>query len=209
VVSIIIATIPLFVALMAVFIFKEKLSKLNFFGIILSISGIVVMLGHNFLDAQYSFYIFLSFGAVLSTIGYNFFLRKIPTTYSPLVVITWQNIFGLLAFLPLVFIIENNNIETIVSQYNAFNDVLNLSFLLILSIFCSVIAFIFYISSLRVLGVARTNIFANLIPVMTLIIAFYVLNEAITINKVLGMIIVISGIFLVQFKRKQENHSKK
>ena len=202
VVSVIIATIPLFVALMAVFIFKEKLSKLNFFGIFLSILGIIIMLWRNFTDADFSFFgVFLAFGAVFSTIGYNFFLRKITSSYSPIIIITWQNIFGLIAFLPLVFIV--NNTETIALQYYALGNLKNLSFLLILSIFCSTIAFILYIDSMRTLGIARTNIFINLIPVMTVIIAYFVLKEEITIFKVLGIIIVIAGIFLVQHRRKE------
>jgi drug/metabolite transporter (DMT)-like permease len=60
-----------------------------------------------------------------------------------------------------------------------------------------------YIGAMRVMGLARTNIFTNLIPVMTAIIAFYILKEAITIYKVLGIVIVIAGIFLVQYKRKK------
>jgi drug/metabolite transporter (DMT)-like permease len=200
VVSVIIATIPLFVALMALFLFKERLSKLNFFGIILSIFGIVIMLWHNFMNTQFSFYIFLAFGAVFSTIGYNFFLKKIPTSYSPIVVITWQNILGAIAFLPLLFLV--NDSETFVYQFYALKDMQNLSFLLILSIFCSTVAFMLYIDAMRILGIARTNIFTNLIPVMTAIIAFYILKEDITIYKILGMLIVIAGIFLVQYKRK-------
>ena len=200
VVSVIIATIPLFVALMAVFIFKEKLSKLNFSGVIISISGIIIMLWHSVNNAGFSFFgVLLAFGAVFSTIGYNFFLRKIPTSYNTIVVITWQNIFGLLAYLPLVFIV--NDVESIASQYNALGDMKNLSFLLVLAVFCSSIAFILYISAMRTLGLARTNIFVNLIPVMTAIIAFYVLNEEITIARVLGILVVIAGIFLVQYKR--------
>jgi len=201
VVSVIIATIPLFVALMAVVVFKEKLSKLNFFGVFLSISGIVVMLFPNFSQANFSIFgTMLAFGAVLSTIGYNYFLRKIPTTYNIIVVITWQNILGLIAFLPFAIIV--NNSETIAFQYNALRDIQNLSFLLFLSIFCSTIAFILYIGAMRILGLARTNIFVNLIPVMTAIIAFYILNEEITTYKVLGILTVILGIFLVQYKRK-------
>jgi len=201
VVSVIIATIPLFVALMAVFIFKEKLSNINFLGVVLSISGIVIMLWRNFSHAGFSFLgVFLAFGAVFSTIGYNYFLRRIPTTYSPIVIITWQNILGMSAFLPLFFII--NNTENLATQYHALGDLRNLCFLLILSIFCSTIAFVLYIDSMRILGVARANIFVNLIPVMTSIIAFYVLKEEITLHKILGVIIVISGIFLVQYKRK-------
>jgi drug/metabolite transporter (DMT)-like permease len=200
VVSVIIATIPLFMALMAVFIFKEKLTTLNFFGVFLSISGIVIMLWHNFTDADFNFLgVFLAFGAVFSSLGYNFFLRKLTSSYSPVIIITWQNIFGLIAFLPLVFVV--NNTESIAFQFQALGDMKNLSFMLILAILCSTIAFILYIDALRTLGVARTNIFINLIPVMTVIIAFYVLHEAITLSKILGICIVIVGIFLVQQKR--------
>ena len=202
VVSVIIATIPLFVALMAVIIFKERLSRLNFCGVFLSISGIIVMLFPSFSHADFKLFgIFLAFGAVFSTIGYNYFLRKIPTTYSPIVIITWQNILGMIAFFPLLFIV--NDSESILFQYHALRDVQNLSFLMILSIFCSTIAFILYIGAMRVLGLARANIFVNLIPVMTAIIAFYILKEEITIYKVLGIFTVISGIFLVQYKRKR------
>ena len=201
VVSVIIATIPLFVALMAVLIFKEKLSKLNFLGVLLSISGIVVMLWRSFGDAGFSYFgILLAFGAVFSTIGYNYFLKKIPISYNPIVVITWQNIIGLVAFLPLVFMV--NSTETFTEQYHALGNIKNLSFILVLSIFCSTIAFVLYIDSMRNLGLARTNIFVNLIPVMTVIIAYFVLKEDITITRILGIVIVIVGIFLVQHKKK-------
>ena len=205
VVSVIIATIPLFVALMAVFIFKERLSTLNFIGVVLSISGIVIMLWRSFGDAGFSYFgILLAFGAVFSTIGYNYFLKKIPTSYNPIVVITWQNIIGLIAFFPLVFVV--NNTETVAYQFHALGDMKNLSFILILAIFCSTIAFILYIDSMRNLGIARTNIFVNLIPVMTAIIAYFVLREDITLAKVLGIIVVIAGIFLVQHKRLPPSH---
>jgi drug/metabolite transporter (DMT)-like permease len=55
---------------------------------------------------------------------------------------------------------------------------------------------------MRTMGVARTNIFINLIPVMTVVIAYFVLSEEITVPKVLGIGIVIVGIFLVQQRRK-------
>ena len=204
VVSVIIATIPLFVALMAVSVFKEKLSALNFFGIFLSISGIVIMLWRNFTHVDFSLLgVLLAFGAVLSTIGYSYFIKKLTLYYSPIIIITWQNILGLVAFLPLVFIV--NDAETVAFQYRALGDMQNLSFMLMLAILCSAIAFILYVDAMRVMGLARTNIFVNLIPVVTAVIAFFVLREEITLPKVLGIILVILGIFLVQQKRIVKN----
>jgi drug/metabolite transporter (DMT)-like permease len=88
-----------------------------------------------------------------------------------------------------------------VLQFHAFGDIKNMSFILMLAVFCSTIAFILYIGSMRALGVARTNIFVNLIPVMTAIIAYFILDEDITASKICGILIVIIGIFLVQQKR--------
>ena len=204
VVSVIIATIPLFVALMAVFVFKEKLSALNFFGIFLSISGIVIMLWRNFIHVDFSLLgVLLAFGAVLSTIGYTYFIKKLTLYYSPIIIITWQNILGLVAFFPLVFIV--NDAETVALQYRALGDMQNLSFMLMLAILCSAVAFILYVDAMRVMGLARTNIFVNLIPVVTAIIAFFVLREDITLPKVVGITFVILGIFLVQRKRIVKN----
>ena len=201
VVAVIIATIPLFISILAIFYFKERLSALNFFGIGISIFGIVIMLYPNFLDSSFSFTgIALAFGAVLCTLGYNFFLKKIPVTYSPIVVITWQNLLGLIAFLPVIFIF--NKSESLAIQTQTLYDPINFTYLLLLAVFCSSLAFILYVNALRVIGMAKTSIFTNLIPVITAIISFFLLHEQFTIYKILGIFIAISGILLVQIKKR-------
>jgi len=205
IVSVIIATIPLFVAFVAVYFLKETFSKSNFLGVFLSVFGIVIMLFPSFSDSSVSLLgVLLAFGAVLSTIGYNYFLKKIPHTYSPLLVITWQNLFGLIVFTPLFLLM--NSTESIVIQWNALSDINNLIALLLLAIFCSSIAFILYIKGVRHIGVAKANTFTNLIPVITAFISFFLFNEVVTWNKIAGILVVLTGIFLVQLKRKPINH---
>lgn len=201
IVSVIIATIPLFVAFVAVYFLKEAFSRSNFFGVFLSVFGIVIMLFPAFSDSSVSLIgVLLAFGAVLSTIGYNYFLKKIPHSYSPILVITWQNLFGLVAFTPLFLIM--NSTESIVNQWDALADIKNLIALLLLAVFCSSIAFILYIKGVRVIGVAKANTFTNLIPVITALISFFIFNEVVTWNKIVGIFVVLTGIFLVQLKRK-------
>jgi drug/metabolite transporter (DMT)-like permease len=76
----------------------------------------------------------------------------------------------------------------------------NLVNILVLSIFCSSLAFIFLVRGVQVLGLGKSMIFCNLIPVITAIISFFLLNEEFTIPKISGIAIVITGIFIVQKK---------
>lgn len=202
IVSVIIATIPLFMALFAFYFLKEFLSRKNMFGVVLSVAGIVIMLFPEFYGSTINFLgVGLAFGAVFSTIGYNYFLQKVPHQYSSLLVITWQNLIGLAAFIPILLIM--NTKTELKLQFDSLGDYKNLLFLILLAVFCSSIAFILYIKGVRAIGTARSNIFTNLIPVITASISFFLFDEAITWNKVIGIITVISGIFLVQMRSKR------
>ncbi|HQB20080.1 MAG TPA: EamA family transporter, partial [Bacteroidales bacterium] len=54
------------------------------------------------------------------------------------------------------------------------------------------------------IGVAKSNVFSNLIPIFTAITSFILLNEAMTANKIIGMIVIITGVILAQLKKKQQ-----
>lgn len=172
-------------------------------GVVLSVLGIVIMLFPQFYGSTINILgVGLAFGAVLSTIGYNYFLNKIPHHYNPILIITWQNLIGLIAFTPILFAM--NSTSEISTQMGALSDTKNLMFLILLAVFCSSIAFVLYIRGVRAIGTARSNIFTNLIPVITATISFFLFDETITWNKVLGIITVISGIFLVQMKKTKD-----
>lgn len=203
VVSVIIATIPLFMAIFAYYFLKELLSRKNMIGVVLSVLGIVIMLFPDFYGSTINFLgVGLAFGAVLSTIGYNYFLNRIPHHYAPILVITWQNLIGLIAFTPILLMMNSHS--ELSSQMASLSDGKNLVFLILLAVFCSSIAFVLYITGVRAIGTARSNIFTNLIPVITATISFFLFDENITWNKIIGIITVISGIFLVQMKKTRD-----
>lgn len=200
VVSVIIATIPLFVSLVAVLFFKETFSRLNFLGVVISVLGIVVMILPEFQEsAMGGWGILLAFGAVLAAVGYNGAIKKIPERYNPFVIVTWQNLLGLFYFLPLFFLLNSGN--ALEAQMSAFSNPQNVIYLLVLAFFCSTLAFVFNVSAIRVLGIARANVFTNFIPVATAFISFVLLGEAITLYKMAGIAIVILGIFMVQRRK--------
>lgn len=199
VVSIIVATIPIATAFLSMFYFKENFTKLNMVGIFVSFVGIFIMLFPAFLSATVSGAgILLAFGAVLSSVGYMFFLRKLPEHYNPVVIITYQNLIGLCLFTPLMLIITDKaEIATQLQSLSSFPDIY---YLVSLAILCSALAFMFYLQGMRHFGVGKANTFTNLIPIVTAVLSFFLLQEQFPLYKILGILIVIIGIFLVQKK---------
>lgn len=208
VVSVIIATIPLFVLPLSVFYFKERLSTINVVGVIVSVGGIAVMLLPELSNANFSWLgIALAFAAVLSSIGYSYFLKKISHRYSPVFIVACQNSFGLLYLLPLLlFGLRAQNSRILFSTALATPQVV--FNILMLAIFCSALAFVFYVLAMQKLGLAKSNTFTNLIPVVTAITAFFLLHEAFPTYKILGTIIVIAGICCVQHTNNSTNQPK-
>jgi drug/metabolite transporter (DMT)-like permease len=53
------------------------------------------------------------------------------------------------------------------------------------------------------IGITRTSIFTNLIPIFTAVASLLLLHEQMTINKILGMFVIITGVVLTQWKKKK------
>ena len=198
IVSIIIATIPVFTALLSKYYFKEQFSIINMLGVLVSFTGISIMLLPDFANNSLGFWgVFLAFLAVFSAVGYGFYLRKLSQNYHPVIIITYQNIIATILFLPIFIALGFKNGFPALTHLTATSNLINI---LILAIFCSSLAFIFLVKGVQVLGLGKSMIFCNLIPVITAIISFFLLKEHFTVAKISGIVIVITGIFIVQKK---------
>jgi drug/metabolite transporter (DMT)-like permease len=195
--SVIIATIPLFTPWLGIFAFGEKVSFANILGFIVSFCGILVMvLDADLRLAASPLGLALLFLAVLSALINIVFLKKLTLKYSSFTIISTQNFLGVLFFLPFFLLLDLRSVITIMPSPTA------IAAILALAVFGSTLAFMFYTSGVRVLGIARTSIFTNLIPVVTAIFSVAILGETLTPDKLLGMGIVIGGLLLTQVTRK-------
>jgi drug/metabolite transporter (DMT)-like permease len=191
--AVIIATIPVFTPLLGFLAFREKLTKLNIAGFFISFSGVTIMiLDGNLRFSASPLGVLLLFFAVFSALVNIIFLKKLALKYSSTTIIKVQNLLGAIFFLPLFLIFDFQQFITIKPTPAL---IWNLT---VLSVFASTLAFMFYTISVRSIGVARSAIFTNLIPVFTAGFAFLILKEQIDLSKILGIIIVISGILLSQ-----------
>jgi len=201
VVSLIIATIPVFTAIVMSVFFQAKLSIINFIGIFISFFGVFCMIVNKDLTLNADLIgLLLVFVAVLSTIGYSVILHKLAKNTHPVWIVTVQNTFGILLFLPLFLLLrETPNYENGKALFTFLSVKETMWFYLItLAVFCSALAFIFYILAVRKIGVAKSSVFSNLIPIITAVISYFLLDERFTTQKIAGIAIVVFGLILTQ-----------
>lgn len=193
--SVIIATIPLFSPFAAYYMVREKVTLPVVLGIIFSFAGIILMLINPDLSLIASPKgVLLLFFAVFSAVVYSVIIHKIPHEYSPVTIITYQNLIGAVYFLPLFLVFDFQHFITVKPSKEL------ISAMLLLAVFGSTLAYVFYIIAIKGIGVVKANIFANLIPVFTGISSYFVLNEKFTALKIAGMLLVMFGILVSQLR---------
>lgn len=214
--SAIIAMIPLVTPVAAAIFLKERLSAMNIVGLIVSFTGVIVMLLNK--DMQFSaspLGIMFLFLTVLVAVGYSIALIKLTHLYKPMTVTWMQNIIGMIYFIPLVFIMEKfmpsdfGNVRAYIVP------------LVCLGIFCSAIAYALWAYAYSKLGASKANVYTNLIPVFTAIFSYIILIfnrdnmdisdiEAYELNvqKIAGIALVVGGLFLSQKKSRKDDNKQ-
>jgi drug/metabolite transporter (DMT)-like permease len=191
--SLIIAVIPVITPIFAFLFLREKITWLNLVGLILSFLGVAfLVMGDDAKNDAPPIGIALLLCAVAAAIGYGVMTKKLSSKYSSLTIITIQNVVGVFFFVPLFFIFDFKNLPLVMPSTEVITSVI------MLTIFASTLAFLLYIPVIRELGVNRANVFTNLIPVITAGISYFLLNEMFTMNKFIGMFVILSGVMLAQ-----------
>ena len=199
----IIAMIPLVTPVAARIFLKEHLTPMNIVGFIVSFVGVIVMLLNKNLEltASPKGILFLC-GAVLVAVGYSIALIRLTKLYKPLT-ITWvQNIIGMIYFLPLMLVMERFEPSNF-ANVNGY-----IVPLVCLGVFCSAIAYSLWAFAFSKLGASRANVYSNLIPVFTAIFSFFIIHESLTANKIIGILVVVTGLILSQLKPKSNDYQQ-
>lgn len=198
--SVIISTIPVFATIGAWLIFKERLKAINYAGIILSFIGVLVFILNR--DGSLTFNIkglALLFLAVISAVGYNLTLSRLVGYYTPVYIVNVQNIIGAVLFLPLFLILDLKHFTSTPYTFDMFIPIIELA------LFASCGAFILFAYSVKNMGIIKANVFSNCIPVFTALFSFILLGEKLTVQNIIGMAIVITGLFLSQMNGRKKS----
>ena len=191
----IIALIPLVTPIAARVFLKERLTPMNIVGFVISFVGVIVMLLNKNLEltASPKGILFLC-GSVIVAVGYSIALIRLTKLYKPLTITWMQNIFGMVYFIPMFFIMEHFD------PSNFANVGAYIGPLLCLGVFCSAVAYSLWAFAFSKLGASKANVYSNLIPVFTAIFSYLLAIEELTAFKIVGILVVVVGLVLSQLK---------
>jgi drug/metabolite transporter (DMT)-like permease len=202
--SLIIATIPVQIVILAVIFLKEKITLLKLLGIILALIGVIIISIwgkiSTTLDTEYVFgalavVIAAIMGAIYTIIG-----KKYLERYSGLSLTVYAILLGTLGIVPLI-------------NFSLFDQVSKMSLnawfaVLFLGIFSTVIGYVIWYVVLKIKTASETSIYLYLVPILSSIISYFLLKDEITYIFILGGFLVIIGLVIVNMKTKTKVKQK-
>jgi len=195
-VALLVCTAPLLTALLSHWFLKgERLNKPLIYGSLLALLGVaLVVFNGNFILKTNPIGDLLSISAALLWAIYTILMKRLDTRY-PVVFITRKVFFyGLLSILPwLCFSADRPQLSIVLQPVVVSN-------LLFLGLLASMLCYVLWNRTLKVLGTVRTSNYIYFNPVVTLITSALVLHEKITPIALIGALLILLGIYWAEKK---------
>lgn len=191
-------TSPVFATILAVIFLKESLTPFRIIGMLICISGVLLLLSNgninNLVTLSFTEGDLWVLGAAFSFAIYNTLVRRKPPQMKPVHFLFIIFLMGTIILLPF-YLVE-------LSSEGSFEaNLVNISVILYLGLGTSVIAFLFWNSAIMKIGVSRTALFGNLVPVFSAIEAVLFLNEEITWIQVWSFVVIIAGLIIANLNK--------
>ena len=221
------STQPVMAPLFALVLLRERVTRNNIIGIVLSTVGMLMLLlvGADNFALGSSWGVLLAILTVSMSVSYSVVLRKIPAKYSPLSIVFYVQSFALLLFY-LVWGGEalysggvelcSSGVELCCGGVELCSSCVELcssgvewcsggvewwrscAAVVYLAVLASVAAFVLFCYTVREIGVTRANVFNNVRPVFTAILMWLIFDEVLPVWKLVGIVVIIVGLFVSQ-----------
>lgn len=185
--SLIIATIPVVSVISERIFLGTKLPARVYTGSLLSFGGVALIVLRPASASSSPLGYFYMIGAVAVWVAYTFATRKVSLRYGRLNVTFWQSFFGLIGCIPFALL------ESSAWQKPNTWAVINV---LYLGLICSAAGYWLYMATLDSLGVGKASVFVNLIPVVAVIAAFFLLGDRLGTFQWIGAALALVGVYL-------------
>jgi len=192
----IVAILPLLVAVSARIILKEKLAGRTWFGFALAIAGVIWLTALSVQTEHAPNPLlgnFLEFLAMCCAAGSMISLKKLCIRFSPLFLTAVQAFVGCIFFLPVVFLPG-----TTMPQTFHFGAVLSI---LYLGVGVTIVAYWLYNYGISRIPAGQASVFVNLIPVVTLFLGWLILGEQLVPWQYVASGLVLLGVFVSQCRQ--------
>ena len=195
--SLIVCSCPLFAMLLFAIVYRhsERISKIQALGSVIACLGmaVVVLNGHFVLHLS-PLGDMLAFAACLCWAVYSLLMKPATQRYSSLFITRKVFFYGLLTILPYyIFVPGFPSMEVLLRPEVLWN-------LLFLSVVASMICYILWNWVIGKLGAVIATNWVYFNPITTIIFAWLLLHEQITVWFLLGTILILSGMYLAERK---------
>lgn len=198
------STQPIMAPILAFIILREKVTRNNVVGILISTVGMLLLLlvGANNFALGNPWGVLLAIVTVSMSVGYTIILRRIPTRYSSLSIVFYVQLVALVLFYAVWGVFDRQSLQDTIAPLSA--DITPVVAVGYLAVFASVTAFILFCYTVRQIGVTRANVFNNVRPVFTALLMWVIFDEQLPVWKWVGIIVIVIGLFISQKQRKIE-----
>lgn len=194
------AMIPVFIGLIAWIVFGERMGLRQILGVMISITGLMFIVSRGQLNTlsqlEFSHGDLWTIGAGISWALYSVMLRRRPAQMDPLVFLIAIIVFGLFFMLPF-YLWE---LGTLGGFSLTGTTLISIAYV---SLFPSVLSFIFWNSGVARVGANRAGIFIHLMPVFSILLAFLFLGERPRMFHLYGMALILTGIVMTTLTVQQ------
>ncbi|MHB8771681.1 MAG: DMT family transporter [Syntrophales bacterium] len=196
--SLIVATNPVFIALLSVLLFRERLTAAKAAGILLCLAGAAIVISRGDPRALFSggagwgeVYIF---GCVASWVAYSLVGKVVMQDLSPLAAVTYSCLIGGAALSVPAF---GEDLLGLIGGISLL-DWLNIVYL---GFFGAVLGFFWYYQGIEQIGPSRASVFINFVPVSGVFFGWLILAEEVNLSLLIGAALVVAGVMLTNRPR--------
>lgn len=202
--SIIAAMVPLFIAIFTLWLSKKsRISWAMIAGLVVGFSGIIIIFYDYLGQLQNSSFLFGVMLAVFSTVAWSF-----GTVYSSRQKHTIDILFGV----GLQMFIAGGIMLVICGITGKYMNLANasqssLAALLYLIVFGSLLAYSAYVFAISKLPATQVSVYAYINPIVAVILGWLLISEKMNIVMVLGMLVTLTGVYLVNHESRKSKQT--
>ena len=191
--SVIIATIPIFVVILAAIFLKEKITIKIVLGVLLSLLGVVIISTVGRSDAVLEIkYISGALAVLIAAVlgaGYTVAGKKLLQRYSALSLTVYVCLLGSLGLIPFI---SSSLFEEVAAM-----SLTGWGVVIFLGIFPTVVGYVLWYVALEIKSASEVSVYLYFIPVLSTIISYILFRDEITWLFVFGGALVILGLHVV------------
>ena len=193
--AIIIASSPILIAILSLWMKHEKLHPASWIGIAISFAGLYFVVTSRYgvirLTEQSFAGDMLIFIGNISWAFFTVLSKPLLTRVSPLKLSAWTMSLGTMLYVPFC-------VRDLLTAPYARISLEAWVILLYSGLFSLGICYVIWYSSVKRVGNSRTSVYDNILPVFTVVFAYFLLGERLSTVQALGALVIFLGVYLTR-----------